>query len=131
METSALTVIEDNIRSIAGASVLARTLIDILRREARAIASMAFEAPTGFIEAKDRLIAAYSAKVTEVSKIPEVPETLGALTELRMLNAEVLVSARRNAAQLEGAMEGSRQLLASMAQSARPAACLSPVAGHC
>ena len=131
METSALAIIEDHVRAIAGASVLARTLIDILRREERAIAAMAFDVPTGFIEAKDRLIAAYSAKITEVSKLPEAPETLAALDELRMLNAEVLVSARRNAAQLEGAMEGSRQLIAYMAHGARSAACLSPVAGHC
>ena len=131
METSALAIIEDNVRTIAGASVLARTLIDILRREERAIAAMTFEAPTGFIEAKDRLIAAYSAKIAEVAKLREVPETLNAFSELRMLNAEVLVSARRNASQLEGAMACNRQLLACMAESGRPAACLSPVAGYC
>ena len=131
MTDTYLAQVQDRVRTIAGASVLAHALIDLLRREGRAIAAMTFEAPTGFIEAKERLIATYAAKMQEVLALPEIPETMAALGELNMLNAEVLTSARRNAAQLQGAMDGNRMVLATMARNGSPAACLSPVAGHC
>ncbi|MEI7605942.1 MAG: hypothetical protein WCJ64_01025 [Rhodospirillaceae bacterium] len=131
MTDTYLAQVEDRVRTIAGASILAHALIDVLRREARAIAAMTFDAPTGFIEAKERLIAAYAVKMQEVLALPEIPETMAALEELNMLNAEVLVSARRNAAQLQGAMDGNRMVLATIARNGSPAACLSPVAGHC
>ncbi len=122
----------DSVRSIAGASVLAHALIDILRRESRALAVMTFEVPNGFIEAKCRLIAAYTNKIEVVSRIPEVPETISALGELHMLNVEVLAAARHNALQIQGAIDGHRVLVATIAgQGPRPVACLSPIAGHC
>jgi len=143
--TAAPASAEDSVRAIAGAAVLAHALIDLLRREAKAISAMTLatpvgfmdaptgfaEAPTGFAEAKDRLIGIYGAKIEMVRQLPERPETMAALGELRMLNAEVLTSAQRNAAQLQGAMDANRLLLAAMAQRNRPLACFSPVAGHC
>ena len=122
----------DSIRVINGASVLACALIDVLRREAKVIAAKPFEVPTTFIDAKIDLIARYTEKVKAVNEIAEVPETFGAFEELRMLNTEVLTSARRNAAQIQGAIEGNRILLAHLAEKGeRGAACLSPVPGHC
>ncbi len=129
--TAAPTPAEDGVRTIAGASALALALIDLLRREGRAIAVMTFEAPVAFIEAKERLIAAYGARIDLVRQLAETPETMAALDELRMLNAEVLASARGNVARIQGAMDVNRILLAAMADQHRFAACLSPVAGHC
>ena len=72
---------------------------------------MRLKAPTGFAEAKNRLVVAYSYKLEELQEAVMAPEAKGALAELKALNAEVMAAARRNAAALEGALEGNRRLL--------------------
>ena len=122
MKTTPEINVEESVRSIAGASVLAHALIDILRRESRALATATFEVPAEFIDAKCRLVALYTNKVEMVQSIPALPETNSAQEELRMLNAELMTLARHNAMQIQGAIDGRRLLLAIMAdKGARPA----------
>ena len=96
---------------VASAAQLAHELLDVLRREGEALAAMRLKAPTGFAEAKNRLVVAYSYKLEELQEAVMAPEAKGALAELKALNAEVMAAARRNAAALEGALEGNRRLL--------------------
>ena len=98
-------------QTIAETATLARELLDVLRREAQALATMKLEAPTGFAEAKNRLIAAYAYKLEELREVDMAPAAEPALGELRHLNDEVLAAARQNAAVLEGAMAGNKRLL--------------------
>lgn len=110
---------------VASAVRLAHELLEVLRREGEALAAMRLEAPTGFADAKNRLVVAYSYKLEELQEAPPAPGAETALAELKALNAEVMAAARRNAAALEGALEGNRRLLdiviTAMNQSRTPA----------
>ena len=101
-------------RTIAETAQLAHELLDVLQRESQALGVMKLEAPSGFAEAKNRLIAAYAYKLEELREAEMAPEAEPALAELRRLNDEVLATARKNAALLEGAMNGNRRLLEIM-----------------
>ncbi|MEI6558965.1 MAG: hypothetical protein WCO00_11210 [Rhodospirillaceae bacterium] len=96
---------------IASAADLARELLEVLQREAQALATMRLEAPSGFTEIKNRLVVAYGYKLEELQEAPMAAEAEAALAELKTLNAAVMSAARTNAAALEGAMEGNRRLL--------------------
>ena len=99
------------LRVIAATAALARELLDTLNREAQALAAMKLTAPRGFAEAKTRLVAAYGYKLEELREATMVPEAEAALAELRVLNDELMMAARHNAAAIEGAMDGNRRLL--------------------
>ncbi|MEI6987416.1 MAG: hypothetical protein WCK65_14935 [Rhodospirillaceae bacterium] len=96
---------------IAESADLARSLLDVLLREAEALGAMKLKAPTGFAEVKTRLIAAYAFKLEELREVPMVPAAESALAELRVLNDRVMDAARHNAAALEGAIEANKRLL--------------------
>lgn len=96
---------------IADTADLARELLDVLNREAAALTAMKLQAPTGYAEAKTRLIAAYTVKLEELREQPRGPEAEEAIAALRALNEAVLDAARRNAAMLQGAMDGNRRMI--------------------
>ncbi len=90
---------------------LARELLGVLNREADALATMRLKAPTGFAEAKTRLIAAYAYKLEELREAPMMPAAEPALAELKALNEQVMAAAKHNAAVLAGAMDANRRLI--------------------
>ncbi len=96
---------------IASAIELARELLDVLRRESEALAVMRLEAPTGFIEAKNRMVVAYRYKLEELQEAVLGPEAEPELLQLKEINQAVMAAARHNAAALEGAIEGNQRLL--------------------
>jgi len=101
---------------------IARVLLDLLHEEARALAAMKIDAPTGFAEAKHRLSLAYAGKLKELKDSGALRTAEPVLGDLLALNEAVRDAARRNAAQLQGAMEANRRLIAIMRQAAdRPA----------
>ncbi len=96
---------------IASATDLACELLDVLCREAEALAAMRLEAPKGFAETKNRLVVAYSYVLEELQETPLAPGTDAALARLKALNTDVMTAARSNAAALEGALEANRRML--------------------
>jgi flagellar biosynthesis/type III secretory pathway chaperone len=97
--------------AIAETADLARELLNVLTQEAEALSRMRLKAPTGFAEAKTRLVAAYAYKLEELREVPMDPAAEPALAELRVLNDEVMVAAKHNAAVLAGVMDANRRLI--------------------
>lgn len=96
---------------IASAIDLAQELLEVLERESQALAVMRLEAPTGFMEAKNRLVVAYRYKLEELQEAVIVPAAGPELAKLKEINEAVMAAARHNAAALEGAIEGNQRLL--------------------
>ena len=82
--------------AIAEASGRARELIEVLKREAEALAGAGGVAPAGLIEVKAGLIAAYAHALERLRETPCVPELtldeLRALDELKALDAELMMA---------------------------------------
>ena len=95
------------------AVTLAGLLLDVLRQESAALAAGNFTGLPGFTTTKKRLVTAYAVKLDQLHETaPGAAVADGApLGVLQALNAEIVATARRNAAFLKGAIEGTRRVI--------------------